>query len=726
MEKIFPLGFISVTYWTIAYYQDLQVVVALCAQLLATPDLKSELQTLRSMDMVENWSGVMFIQLFSKLKVGEAGKSKDSTFESTKWISDSSIRVQFASGTIISTLSAKISLGIVAGSASQLYSFDRSRDFWINGSIVNFPQIQLNDVVQVGFVTKNMGHSDSSARMTWSKSQCESTAWISESSVKCKRSSGVARSISIILTSCLVGTITDLISIDGAVLSTVISSNVAVTGAQEVRLLGSGVALWNVSPSSRLSATAAEYTKWKSETSVLSQSCSGYQQFPYFSVVISVVSHTKSLSDFLTYDSSALSSTKCSNVPSTGSLLVTVFGSGFSSFEASLQAAIHQTDAEFTDWRSDTSVCTKIPSGNSRSRSVAISHVLQSKSTFTYAFSFDGVVLFSKGTNFAATGSQQFTVKASGLTGKDSTFNLKIGFSSSESSSWVSDSSLSAKHVRGSMRSLQLSQSNTRSQDSFLVSVYGTDFGNTNPTLFASIQFTTPECTIWISDTFISTRTVPMTTRTSIIVLSVESSISTLTESFSADCWSLSSIEGNFPIFAQLIHFAIPGLVQIDYLGTVTAKLGSTTCESSEWASTDQIVCKISRGVGKSKSVSVSYNVARGTISDIVSYDIAALSSGFKLNAGLDRTMLIEIFGFHFGSYLNSPHLRIGITACESSSWVSTTSVLCAIHYSVGRTHKLHFTSAMLEPVPNIPATFMPQTWAEFERKLQFCTDSFN
>ena len=100
---------------------------------------------------------------------------------------------------------------------------------------------------------------------------CESSAWVSETSLECKSAVGTGGSVRVILTlGGVTGTCSDTISYDGVVVSAASVRNLMSTEHRSVTVEGAGLGLWSVSRGVRHGQTGCESSVWRSDTSLVS------------------------------------------------------------------------------------------------------------------------------------------------------------------------------------------------------------------------------------------------------------------------------------------------------------------------------------------------------------------------------------------------------------------------------------------------------------------------
>eukprot|EP00961_Rhodomonas_salina_P249359 3370575-Rhodomonas_salina.1 len=121
---------------------------------------------------------------------------------------------------------------------------------------------------------------------------------------------------------------------------------------------------------------------------------------------------------------------------------------------------------------------------------------------------------------------------------------------------------------------------------------------------------------------------------------------------------------------------------------TPRARLMGTSCVSTVWISNSSIVCKIARGVGENMPITVTMleyldgNIQRFNLQppQMYSYDRPVIDANIPMNGpalpGIDAAT-VTIHGREFATVDMTMMASVGFTACETSRWQSSTTVLC-------------------------------------------------
>ena len=116
---------------------------------------------------------------------------------------------------------------------------------------------------------------------------------------------------------------------------------------------------------------------------------------------------------------------------------------------------------------------------------------------------------------------------------------------------------------------------------------------------------------------------------------------------------------------------------------TPSTRLGPTGCELSEWKSATSITCKTGRSSGTGQNaVKISViNADTKTIGELtnqVSYDAPTLIGMAGRNIPRSGSVSVTVVGGGgLGGSGGSARVRIGLSACGGSVWVSDSGVVC-------------------------------------------------
>jgi hypothetical protein len=161
----------------------------------------------------------------------------------------------------------------------------------------------------------------------------------------------------------------------GSIIAHVAKSNskdsvfeVASTGSCLVKLNCENLGIWSVSKIIRFHKSACKVSSWTSESAII---CKPHMVSKTFgTVVISDISTFSSYNSTLSLKISIVGNS--SNVPFTGSSILSILGVGFFAHESSIRVRFAGSACDTTNWKSDSNTNAKAPKGKG-SFNIAIS-----------------------------------------------------------------------------------------------------------------------------------------------------------------------------------------------------------------------------------------------------------------------------------------------------------------------------------------------------------------
>ena len=136
----------------------------------------------------------------------------------------------------------------------------------------------------------------------------------------------------------------------------------------------------------------------------------------------------------------------------------------------------------------------------------------------------------------------------------------------------------------------------------------------------------------------------------------------------------------NAPAAGRVLAPIIIGTVS-DFGYTDRARLGATACEATAWVEDTTVLCKIAAGHAATLRVAVTAGVVAGTSTQMMSYDVPAVSSikSTLYNRAPFSDESFTVSGISFATRSYTPAARLGASAAEASDWVSDTSLTCKL-----------------------------------------------
>ncbi|KAJ1467356.1 hypothetical protein T484DRAFT_2027455 [Baffinella frigidus] len=587
---------------------------------------------------------------------------------------------------------------------------------------------------------------------------CESTEWVSETSVRSRPAGGIHGTRRVLLTvGDRVGSVTEAFSVDVPMLSVMTRQNRAGTGSASITVHGSNFGHSSYCGAIRVGATACEDTSWESSTAVrclvpgsvrgtrrvlLTVGGRGGSATEAWSVDVPMLSilplHNRSgietMANFTVgnYSNYTLPSRALANRAGTGSTSLTVRGMNFG--HATYSGAVRSgfTACESTEWESASAVRCRMPVSISGTRRVALTVGVRAGSV-TEAWSLDVATISNLvRMNHPSTGSVSVTIRGAHMSVFQPTHASRVGFTSCESSTWTSSTSVACRpsHGLASTRriavtagirtgciteafsyasplisSLDMTRSNCPAAGNCIMYIYGSGFGVDDFTPMArhsSLRFLDG------GGTQVSEREI-----------------------------TLDSTEGNVTVAFQGQNFG-PGFgdIAVTFGHPAIAFPGgfdAYICDVDPRTNDTLIVCRVPPGIGFHHRfhILVDRNTAAGT--DLFNYPppslvggtlriIGGSSAGTDVNgtSTVGGTDVIELTGVNFGPYSKDVHVSFGPLP-SASRYLCTvfpigagiaknhTTIQCLIASSgVGTAHVFNLTVGRQSAVGNATFNFPP------------------
>ena len=127
-------------------------------------------------------------------------------------------------------------------------------------------------------------------------------------------------------------------------------------------------------------------------------------------------------------------------------------------------------------------------------------------------------------------------------------------------------------------------------------------------------------------------------------------------------------------------------------------KIQYSSAEETEWDSDTAITAMPGDGLAASIRLILSAGIRVGTRTRAFTYNTPQLKSLLGQGnhaAEYQPTVLVSFFGSNFGVFHQTPGLRAGNTATESTIWTSDTSILARVGTGVSSTGGFTVTSAI-------------------------------
>eukprot|EP00286_Rhodomonas_abbreviata_P024601 CAMPEP_0181297044 /NCGR_PEP_ID=MMETSP1101-20121128/5026_1 /TAXON_ID=46948 /ORGANISM="Rhodomonas abbreviata, Strain Caron Lab Isolate" /LENGTH=505 /DNA_ID=CAMNT_0023401947 /DNA_START=215 /DNA_END=1732 /DNA_ORIENTATION=+ len=413
---------------------------------------------------------------------------------------------------------------------------------------------------------------------------------------------------------------------------------------------------------------------------------------------VTVGEQVGSISETISFYGLAPLSNQVGNIPSTGSVSLTVHGFSFGMRDRTTRLRVGGTGCETTGWLADTAMVCLSSVGTVATRRIGIT-VGETVGSETDALSYDVMLSTTLMANVQSTGSVSVTVAGSGLGGMSFSAWARMGHSSCEASDWESDSSvrcLSSAGVRGTVRvgvtvgealesmseslsyALTLSsliQANAGTTGSVSVTVAGMGLGGMMQSIRRRVGQSSCEASEWVSDSSVRCMSSSGVRGTLRLGLTVGDQAGSLTEALSYGRVEISTVNvlnrmfsSSTPISMRGSSFGLIGL-------SSKSAIGFTACEASVWESDTAMRCRLVGSFTGTLKLSLTSGASSGSMTQAMSYDGISVSGVHPQNLASTGSVSVTISGATLGLAQFSPHTRVGPSACETTDWTSATAV---------------------------------------------------
>ena len=607
------------------------------------------------------------------LQVGSTSSVK------AQWLSDSTLKGLAASSIArsaalqismfpgkLSTISAALTfdtpiLLLTSNNFSSLNTSRRPHPLYFGNILV---KASVESSATLEYVGVNFGHLSSVATRFLSTSS-EQTSWESESAVRGKAPSGIPRSGEFRTTSLTTsvqvgGSVTDMISLDSAVVSSVPSCNQGIDDMQlAMRLSIRGTTIVGKSFGTNeysilkgnVGLTAVESTVWSSDSTLLLKTPSGQMRSKIIRITSSaILNPSGTLSEALSYDMiqfQPLSRARL-NFPraeTTMNFSAIALFPGFVAFAtssvyraiySSLHLKLGVTTVESTKWYSESAIFVRPAAGIGFSQVLVVSSSMVRTALEWFSYDYQAIAMI---------GLQQDKVLVPGL--------------------------------------------NVPSTSSILFVVSGEQFGSSDSSTSVRIcGLTASEQSEWQSDTYMVARTAsgPIRPGVASIVVTVFDQWQSLSNAVTFDTITLSTMSRqNLPSVSNM------GTMHGSNFGgntdlTIRLRVHPTATLSTDWLSTTSLRARIAWGTFKFKAVELTVAVnLRGSLTKTFSFDGdwpypskvrgedgVSYSNGPTMNTNANYAVV----GSGFGMMEKSSFITIGMTNATKTKWYSDSSII--------------------------------------------------
>jgi len=573
---------------------------------------------------------------------------------------------------------------------------------------------------------------ETSSRSSVGKTAAIRTLWASDTTVRSSPNAGSCSELEVVVTVCnQVNTLSRAVSYDKPALRAISGTNSPKTGGLTSTVSGANFATVDISGSFRFES-AAESTRWKSDSSVMARAPAGHDGM--LQIVFTACHGMSTLTGAFTFDSPVITKGHPTNGPALATTL-TAYGLNFAKADYSAKTRIGGSAVGTTAWTSDSAVASFAHSGVGGSHDMVFTIAKQFNSLKT-VFTFDDPVITNVlGTNGMATGGTDISIYGVNFGKWDNSATAKVGGSACTSTRWVSNSHMICKAPAGLCHNKDISIEYANGKRGLYsevfdyngptvtvaslgngpasgkndVTVMGSNFGTAEYSQRVSVVgggYVIPSQTTWLADDTLLAKMPAGGGINMALTAEVCQLRSTLAIAYCYDVPSVSAINSqsanrwdpmtmsNSPqtggstttVYGQ--NFGAFDL-------SLVSSIGGTKTLMSRWISDSSLIIRVPPGVEQGGAVDVYLKEAGHKMASLTlsfSFDTPVITSVSPAPAEAQST--ITISGTNMGAWDTSPAVTIGGTVCEAVSWASWSSVLCKTPAGVGGVHDVEVVVA--------------------------------
>ena len=332
-----------------------------------------------------------------------------------------------------------ITISNAAGTSMGRYSFDAPFVTSVNSASANSVTTAGASISLLGL---NFGLFDATLSASFASvtTMCRTTSWTTTTAVVCAGVSDTGAGAGIMVFGSAPGTALRLFSYDGPVVTSLRPFNGPISGAP-VTVLGTNYGSASPTPTVSISQTLCTTSRWMTQTQLICTAPSSLLHDLGSPIFVQIASTLGTALAMFTYNAPAPTSLLCINMPTTGSLSVSILGVNFGVVDASPTLQLGSSNCKTSSWQSATLVRCSAPSGAGLSGLVALTiGVLIGTASVDQTFTYDGPVVTMFGVNAVTT--QQTILSLAGINfgirESDCTPTVAVGSTVCTSAHWTS------------------------------------------------------------------------------------------------------------------------------------------------------------------------------------------------------------------------------------------------------------------------------------------------
>ena len=395
------------------------------------------------------------------------------------------------------------------------------------------------------------------------------------------------------------------------------------------------------------------------------------------------------------------------NVPSSGSIPISLIGQHFVFVGYSQSGRAHSTATFMTQWNSDTQLVCLVSSGVGKPHAILVSVGVQSGSTMSLV-TFDAPQLSSvKSFDIPTSGSNILDLHGTSFGFLNYSPKLLSGRSCQLETFWLSASTISSKFASGNADTATVTLSVGKQSSNFRVthprmsvsdmtimhnslngpssgcvsvSIVGRHFSDVSPSGAVRSGSTSMMAHVWRSDSCIVGKSSHSHVVAAVtIVASLHSTASPSQVKFSFNAMIIRRVStdtfessGGTSVTISSSNFGLAPVF------CMKARLGRSSCEVSTWLSESGITCRCASALMSTNVLAAEVSFSK-QISEFQTQQFpypGVISSIHRSNFSGTGAMVLSLFSAKFGIYSVSSSTLSYITRSDSSKWVSFSFVL--------------------------------------------------
>jgi len=335
------------------------------------------------------------------------------------------------------------------------------------------------------------------------------------------------------------------------------------------------------------------------------------------------------LRSIFTYDAPRPTFVGSVNVPTDGSLPLTILGNNFGTYSATTTIAVNGLPCVSASWMSTTSSACIGYAGTGKSVALSIT-VASAVGSLNSLVTYDGPLIssFSSG-NQPSTGGGLVSILGLNFAQYDVSLTVSVGRTLCGSTSWSSNTGVSCQILAGA----------------------GSTSGRDQTLLTSTV----------VTDTLTGTVTAGFTFDTPVV-----------------SSWLLSNGPTTYGV-----GFAVPlvGMNFGPFVTSPTARLGNTLCSSTLWVTDTAVTCQWNSNPRTTRTAPVDFALTVSSqvacYSSVFTFDGPVITWANPRNLPTTGAPSLTLQGFNLYADNWSPTVYLGSTICQTAGWISATHLTC-------------------------------------------------